>query len=71
MISRGREGTAWIDMVGAIILGFDIFRINRATLFLKVKLHLFPGISKPILSKAKAQIHVYHPRILPAVVLRP
>ena len=64
-------------MVGAIIFGFEIFRIdlknvrNRAEMFLKVDFHLFLSIYTVILSKSKAQIHVYHHRILPGEVLRP
>ena len=48
----GQEGSVWIDMVSAIVFGFEIFWVdlkhvrNRATFVLKVELHPFPGISK-------------------------
>ena len=64
-------------MVGAIIFVFEIFRIdlknvrNRAEMFLKVDFHLFLSIYKFILSESKAQIHVYHTRMLLGEVLRP
>ena len=64
-------------MVGAINFGLGFFRIdhknvwNQGMILLKMELQLFLNIYEVISSRSKTQIHVYHPRKLPAEVLRP
>ena len=64
LLDVGSSG--WIDMVGAINygLGCVLFGVTVNTfgtdvcLFLKVKLHLCPGVYEAMLSKSKTQMHV-------------